>query len=187
MVINWPMTSRRWLNTRNSVERRPLSTANLARSERRFSLLKSIKYLTINCFLFLITKKSSLSLSPAYPASPRPPLDEPICLREEIFEANIGDSININCSIDASPSNCSYLWNVPELHLLRHTDRPLLHPLNESTLLYKVSEQLDFGSIKCQATNWIGKSTCEHFVLPKASKLNGRPAFDFFLFVCLQF
>ena len=100
------------------------------------------------------------------------PLDEPICLREEIFEANIGDSININCSIDASPSNCSYLWNVPELHLLRHTDRPRLHPLNESILLYKVNEQLDFGSIKCQATNWIGKSTCEHFVIPKASKLN---------------
>lgn len=99
-------------------------------------------------------------------------LDEPVCLREEIFEANIGDSITINCLIDASPSNCSYLWNIPDLQLLRHSEQTKLHLLNESSLLYKINEQLDYGSIKCLARNEFGKSTCEHFVLPKASKFN---------------
>lgn len=106
------------------------------------------------------------------------PLDEPVCLREEIFEANIGDSININCSIDASPSNCTYLWNIPELHLVRHSANDKFQLFNDSTLIYKLNDQLDFGSIKCQATNGLGKTTCEHFVLPKASKYS----FHIFIF-----
>ena len=98
----------------------------------------------------------------------------------------LGQSVNISCLVDASPANVSFFWHV-DGDLRSQSSVSISQPLQldptGQVLQYRVISLLEYGVLRCLASNSIGKATCHYYVIPKASEylLNSKLLFNVIL------
>lgn len=82
----------------------------------------------------------------------------PICRQNQSMGsigAAVGESVDLECSVDASPASVTFEWTANR-YLLRNHVQHSNHGLT-SRLSYRVQSKDDFGTVECAAKNAIGR------------------------------
>lgn len=80
--------------------------------------------------------------------------------------AAVGESVDLECSVEASPASVTFDWTVNRYLLHNH----IQHSNNglTSRMPYKVHTKEDYGTVECLAKNAIGqqKEPCRFHIIP---------------------